>query len=148
MNTKCALTVGTILCMSALAMNTASALPPANRNDVVGTWVNVNPATGGIVKVVIANDATGFKIHTFGACSPTPCDLGTILASPFSKSGASDVAEGVTGSHNLSFATMLVIANRVFDIDGGNFLNLNTFTRFAPRDPRKDYTRSELFIKR
>jgi hypothetical protein len=133
----------TVFGMTGLAVATQ----PANVTGVVGTWVNVNPSTGGIVKISITNDAAGFRIHTYGACSPTPCDHGAIPASRFSKSVSSTVAHGVSGQYNFGFSTMLVTAQRVLDIDGGTFLEVETRTRFAPGDTRQDYTRTELFRK-
>ena len=45
--------------------------------DFVGTWVNTNPASGGIVKLVISSDGVNSTIRAYGACTPTPCDWGT-----------------------------------------------------------------------
>lgn len=124
----------------------AMAQPPASLANLTGTWVNVNPATGGIVKIAITS-AGGLKIHTYGACSPTPCDHGAIPASPYSKSVSSGVAYGLSGQYNFGFSTMLVTAQRVYQYDGGNFLELETRTRFAAGDTRYDYVRTELFRK-
>lgn len=126
----------------------AFALQPSNTTNLVGTWVNVNPATGGIVKIVITNNRlTGFNINTFGSCSPTPCDHGVISASRFSKSISSTVAHGLSGQYNFGFSTMQVTAQRVYNLDGGNFLEVETRTKFAAGDTRNDYIRTELFRK-
>jgi len=137
----------TILIALTLFATTGSALAvqPANVANLVGTWVNVNPTTGGIVRIVVANSVAGFTINTFGACSPTPCNHGVIGASRFSKSVSSGVAHGLSGQYNFGFSTMLVTAQRVFDIDGGTFLEVETRTRFAAGDTRQDYMRTELF---
>lgn len=125
----------------------ALAQPPASVANLTGTWVNVNPATGGIVKLVVTSDATGFKIHTYGACSPTPCDHGAVPAASFSKTVSSGVAYGLSGQYNFGFSTMLVTAQRIYTYDGGNFLEIETRTKFASGDTRYDYTRTELFRK-
>ena len=125
----------------------AFARQPSNTSNLVGTWVNVNPATGGIVKIVVTNNRLGFRINTFGACSPTPCNHGFIPALRFSKSVSSTVAQGLRGQYNFGFSTMLVTGQRVYDLDGGNFLKLESFTKFAAGDTRNDYTRTELFRK-
>lgn len=131
--------------MSLVGTQAAQATPPTGLTNLVGTWNNVNPTTGGIVKVEITNDPTGFKVHTYGACSPTPCDHGAIAASPFSKTIASSIAQGLSAQYNFGFSTMLVTAQRVYNIDGGTFLELETRTKFAPGDTRYDYTRTEIF---
>jgi hypothetical protein len=121
--------------------------PPDYVAQLVGTWVNVNPATGGIVRVMITNDDAGFRVHTYGACSPSPCDHGAIAASPFSKSVGSSIASGLSATYDHGFATVLVTAKRIAEYDGGTFLELETRTTFAPGDTRFDYTRTELFRK-
>ncbi len=46
-----------------------------------GTWNNVNPATTGIVKLVITSKGNPVHVHWYNACTPTPCDMGTASAS-------------------------------------------------------------------
>jgi hypothetical protein len=147
MNTRIRIALGVALTMVLAAAAPTIAAPPANRSQLVGTWVNVNPATGGIVKVIITNDIFGFRIHTFGACSPTPCDHGAIPAAPFSKTVVSTIATGLSALYDHGFVTVLVTARRIADVDGGNFLELETRSTFAPGDTRFNYTRSELFRK-
>ncbi|MBK8814625.1 MAG: hypothetical protein IPN42_03540 [Methylococcaceae bacterium] len=130
------------------AANSAFALQPSNTTNLVGTWVNVNPTSGGIVKIVVSQNLfTGFTINTFGSCTPTPCNHGIISASRFSDNVSSTVAQGLSGQYNFGFSTMLVTAQRVYDIDGGNFLQLVTQTKFAAGDTRNDYSRTEMFRK-
>lgn len=140
-----------LLASVALAMmlgaGPAVAVQPANVSNLVGTWKNVNPATAGTVKIIITNDLTGFKVHTYGACSPTPCDHGIIPALRFSKTVSSTVAHGLSAQYNFGFSTVNVTAQRVYDIDGGTFLELQSRTKFAAGDTRQDYMRTELFIK-
>ncbi len=144
---------GTHVLVAAIALSmvvgagSAVAVQPAGVANLVGTWVNANAATGGTVKVVITNDATGFKVHTYGACSPTPCDHGTVSALRFSKTVSSTVAHGLSAQYNFGFSTVQVTAQRIYDIDGANFLELESRTRFAAGDTRRDYMRAELFIR-
>ena len=126
---------------------TALAVQPTGVTNLVGTWVNVNPTTRNIVRIVITSDALGFRIHTYGACTPTPCDHGAIPASRFSKGTTSTAAYGFTGTYNFGFSTMLVTGLRDYQLDGGNFLRLETRTRFAAGDTRIDYMATELFRK-
>lgn len=127
------------------AAQSAFAVAPSNTANLVGTWVNVNPA-GGIVKAVITYNAlTGFKINTYGACTPTPCNHGTISATRFSKSISSNVSQALSAQYNFGFKTMLVTAQRRYDFDGGAFLELENRNKFAAGDNRIDYSQTELF---
>jgi hypothetical protein len=145
MNIRQKLTLGIVLITGLAAGVPAMAEPPVNRAALVGTWVNVNPATRGIVKVVITNDLFGFRVHTYGACSPTPCDHGAIKASPYSKSVSSTVAAGLSAVYNFGFKTTLITAKRTAEFDNGAFLELESRNVFAAGDTRFDYMQSELF---
>jgi hypothetical protein len=147
MNRKQRLILGLALTLVAASATPSLAEAPTSVSNLTGTWVNVNPATGGVVKVIISNTILGLRIRTFGACSPTPCDHGTIAAEPFSKTVSSNIASGLSATYDHGFATVLVTAKRVAEYDGGSFLELETRTTFAPGDTRKNYTRTELFRK-
>lgn len=147
MNRKQTLILGLALTLLVARATPSVAEAPTSVSQLTGTWVNVNPATGGIVKAVITNSILGFRIHTYGACSPTPCDHGTIPAAPFSKSVGSNVATGLSATYDHGFATVAITAKRIAEYDGGTYLELETRTTFAPGDTRKDYTRTELFRK-
>jgi hypothetical protein len=47
---------------------------------LLGTWVNTNDSTRGIVKVVIGSAGADLTVHVFAACSPEPCDWGLVKA--------------------------------------------------------------------
>ena len=49
-------------------------------SDYNGTWVNIDPATNDIVRLEISSSGNTINVHWFGACSPTPCDNGTVSA--------------------------------------------------------------------
>jgi hypothetical protein len=137
------------LILFAALSQSAFALQPSNVNSLLGTWVNVNPTTRGIVKVVITNSlATGFSVNTFGACTPIPCDHGSIPASRFSKTVSSTVAQGFRTQYEFGFSSMLVTGQRIYSIDGGNFLELESRITFAKGDNRNDYMSTEIFRKR
>jgi hypothetical protein len=147
MNRKQRYILGLALTLVAFSATPSLAEAPTSVTNLTGTWVNVNPATGGIVRAVISNTVLGLRIHTYGACTPTPCDHGTIPAEPFSKTVSSNVATGLSATYDHGFATVLITAKRVAEYDGGTFLELETRTTFAPGDTRKNYTRTELFRK-
>lgn len=147
MNTKQRIVLGIAVVIGLASAAPSMAEPPVNRSALVGTWVNVNSATRGIVKVVITNDIFGFRVHTYGACSPTPCDHGAVAASPFSKSVSSTVASGLSATYNFGFKTTQITAKRTSEYDGGTFLELESRNKFAPGDTRFDYMATELFRK-
>lgn len=144
---KQSILTGAVMAFALVGAPAVMAVQPAGVSGLVGTWVNVNPATGGAVKIIITNDAAGFRIHTYGACSPTPCDHGAIPALRFSNSVGSSTADGFSGQYNFGFSTVLVTGQRNYEFDGITALELDTRTRFAAGDTRRDYMRTELFRK-
>jgi hypothetical protein len=52
---------------------------PKRQENIFGTWVNDDPNTRNIAKVIVLNDYTsGLQAHAFGACTPSPCDWGVV----------------------------------------------------------------------
>jgi len=135
--------VGIAGLLGALMLSTsAHAVSPTNVSGLVGTWVNTNSATGGIVKVIITNTATGLKFQSFGACSPTPCVHSVVAAQPFSAGITSNTAVGFTAYRNSGFKYSRYGAQR-----SGAYLKLDSFETFASGDFRKNYTKSENLVR-
>ena len=122
---------------------TAYAQQPTNYSNVVGTWVNVNAATRGITKVVVTQSGGQLYIHTYGACTPTPCDHGTIAADAFSLSVSDAVTKGFSGEYHHGFKDTLVTGLR-----SGSLLALESRNKFAAGDNRYDYVGRELFRRK
>lgn len=55
---------------------TATAMAMVSQYD--GTWVNDNPKTQDIPKLIISNVGQTLYVHGYGACTPTYCDWGTV----------------------------------------------------------------------
>lgn len=127
---------------AALLSTSVHAVSPTNVSGLVGTWVNTNSATGGIVRVIVTSVPGGLKFQSFGACSPTPCVHTVVDAQPFSASVSSNAAVGFTSYRNSGFKYSRYAAQR-----SGSYLRLDSFDTFAAGDTRKNYTKSEYFTK-
>src|SRR5579871_353978 len=101
---------------------------------LVGTWTNVDPSTRGIVKAMIAVSGTGINVHLYGACSPTPCDWGTVHGLTYSNnvSGASAVA--FSAMYNFGFKQTIVTGHL-----SGVQLTLETYDTFLDGSGRSAY---------
>lgn len=120
----------------------AHAVPPTGVAGLTGTWYNTNPSTGGIVKFVVTQTASGLTFKSYGACSPTPCVHTTVVAYPHSASVSSNTATGFTSYRNDTFKYTRYSAVRT----GAN-MRLDSFSTFAAGDTRKNYLSSETFAK-
>lgn len=109
----------------------AHLVSPAN---LVGTWTNVDHATRDIVKVVIAAAGSGLTVHAYGACSPTPCDWGSVAGLAYSANVSSTASVAFTAQVKFSFAQVTLTGHLQ-----GNNLILEAFTHFTDGSGRNDY---------
>jgi hypothetical protein len=131
-------------CAVLLAGGTSAyAQQPTDLNNLVGTWVNVDSATRGTVKIIITKNGSQLYVHTYGACHPTPCDHGQVSAEAFSPSVSSNKATGFSANYDHGFVTRLITGRR-----SGALLNLESRSKFATGDTRYDYLGVEQFRKR
>lgn len=131
----------------ALIATPSYAVPPTSTAGLTGTWHNANPATRGIIKIVVTKVAGQLRFKSFGACSPTPCVHSTVIARPYSSGISSNFARGFTAFRNSGFKMARFDAVRDYNQTSGAFLRLNSFNKFAAGDSRKDFLSSELFRK-
>ncbi len=108
----------------------------------VGTWTNVDHATRDIVKVQISASGSSLKVELFGACSPTPCDWGTVSAIAYAANVSSSVAVAFTANYSFSFSKVVVVGHL-----SGKDLILETFTEFTDGSGRSNYYSSDTMAK-
>jgi len=124
----------------------ASARTPTNYSAIKGTWVNSTSAS--LVKIVIGTDSTGrLFLHAYGACSPTPCDWGTVYPAVWSGSVGSATVKAVAATYGSSLTSIsrLLYVNLVYVNGLPTQLRVNLFTQFNGRgDLRYNYWTTEL----
>jgi hypothetical protein len=129
-----------------LATALASARTPTNYSAIKGTWVNSTSAS--LVKIEIGTDSTGrLFLHAYGACSPTPCDWGTVYPAVWSGSVGSATVKAVAATYGspLTSISELLYVNLVYVNGLPTQLRVNLFTQFNGRgDPRYNYWTTEL----
>jgi hypothetical protein len=101
---------------------------------LVGTWVNVDPNTRGIVKAMIAVAGSGINLHLFGACSPTPCDWGTVHGQVYANSVSTTSAVAFSALYNFNFKQTIVVGH----LDGPR-LTIETLDTFEDGSGRSAY---------
>jgi len=134
--------------VSLITLATASvvtARPPSKAPQLVGTWVNVDKETRGIVKLNIARKGNGrLAVHSYGACYPKPCDNGTVNAFAHSTSVDSSRAKAFSYQSNIGFAVEIV-TGQLEDREDGLRLVVNSFTRFTDSSSRYDFFYTDVF---
>jgi hypothetical protein len=133
-----------------LASALASARTPTDYSAIRGTWVNSTSRS--LVKIVIGTDTTGrLFLHAYGACSPIPCDWGTVYPAAWSGSPGSATVKAVAATYGSSTAPIseLLNVNLIYVNGLPTQLRVNLFTQFNLRgDPRYNYWATELMSKK
>ena len=124
------------VCTASFIATSAHAMPA----DFVGTWENINPSTTGIVKVEVAAD---MSMHTWGACSPLPCDNGSAPLTTFGKTVTDTDHRAAMAHYKFPFKMTGVVVK----LEGTKFLDLEHYNNFTDGSDRQNYYMGERFIK-
>jgi hypothetical protein len=127
---------------AALVATSTLAQAPSNASGLVGTWRNINNNTNGITKIAVSQLGSILSFKSWGACHPTDCVHSTVQAYPHSASVSSNTAVGLYAYRNNGFAYTRFAVTRV-----GSFLRVTYYTTFAPGDSRRNYTKTEYYIR-
>jgi len=109
---------------------------------LVGTWVNIDKATNDIVRVVIAASGSGISVDVFGACSPTPCNWGTVAGTAYAATVSSVPGVAFSAQYALGFAKASVVGHL-----NGDRLLIESFTEFTDGSGRSNLYTSDTMAK-
>ena len=109
---------------------------------LLGTWVNTNSATRGIVKVVLTASDGKVVLKVFGSCDPDPYDWGEVNASIFASDIHSNEATAWSAFCEFGFMDIHLQAH----IRQG-VLIIAKFDRFKDESGRVNYFSKEFFYR-
>jgi hypothetical protein len=109
---------------------------------IVGTWVNCDHTTRGLVRLMIAASGKEITVHGFGACSPTPCDWGIVNGLVYAPNVTANTAVGFTVTYNFSFKQTIVVGHLM-----NGALVVETFDHFTDSSGRADYYSLDIMIQ-
>lgn len=101
---------------------------------LVGTWVNVDHHTRGMVRLMITANGNAITVHGFGACTPTPCDWGTAPGIVYAENVTATPGIAFTATYNFSFKHTTLVGHL---LDGA--LLVESFDHFTDKSGRSDY---------
>jgi hypothetical protein len=108
---------------------------PLDLKPLLGTWMNIDKATGGLIRLVFNATGRALSVHAFGACHPTPCDWGPVPAVAFADNVCSTPAVGFTAQYKFNFKETLIVGR----LQSGA-LFVETFDHFTDGSGREDYS--------
>ena len=79
-----------------------------NASELIGTWINSNPYTNGIARMVMSRSNGNLSLHTYAIGPNGLIDWGTAEVSIFASSPASRVGAGFTCLFDFGFAEALL----------------------------------------
>jgi len=128
----------------------ATPVPPKPSSALLGTWINVNPASNSVKQIVVRpNSAGSVSVDAFGACTPTLCEWGSVPAIVYGATVSS--TRGATFESRQRFLTAgkewsrTTLIGSVAATSSGLRLTLREFTTFSDSTSRKNYARNEVF---
>lgn len=128
-----------------MSSRSSVATTPSGALDIsplAGTWVNTNPATAGITKIVLTKSGSGLSLRVLGACAPEPCDWGEVSANAFADTPASTEATSFTASYDLEFMSVRLLTYIVKGV-----LVVVSFNVFHDNSGRSNYLGKEFFFR-
>jgi hypothetical protein len=109
---------------------------------LLGDWENVDPNSGGIVKVVIQGSASNLTIRAYGNCQPTSCDWGPTSGVSYGFTVSDSQGTGFTASWDFGFSVKLLTG--WLNLSDGT-LNVASWTTFKDGSGRSSYYAVDVF---
>jgi hypothetical protein len=109
---------------------------------LIGTWVNVNQETGGLMRVVFARSGKEVTVHVFGACAPHPCDWGVVNGIIYAENADAVPAVAFSAKRTFSFEQDILVGHLV-----KGSLQIETLTHFTDESGRSDYYSLDVMSK-
>jgi hypothetical protein len=115
---------------------------PVDSSPLVGTWINTDKATGGIVKLILSQEGNSFFVQAFGACAPSPCDWGKVEGRVYSSGVDSQEGMAFTARYDFGFMeTSLAVYLK------SGILVLDSFNTFKDGSRRSNYFSREFYYE-
>jgi len=112
----------------------------ARLDRLLGTWINTNPATDHICKLVVRSGEDGrFYVRLFGAGATAPVDWGEIGGRPV-VTGETWEGVGFHASYDFDDVQVLIVSNYAKGV-----LVIQSYSRFCDGSGRPDYFTREFF---
>ena len=110
--------------------------------NIAGTWVNVDPATRGLTKLVIFPSGSEFLVRGYGQCSPSDCDWGFTQLHPGGHSVSDAESDYAIATYDFGFKETTIMVHLE-----GDQLMVETYNVFKDGSGRKHY-KSMALLKR
>ena len=115
-------------------------MPILDLTSLVGDWVNNDPNTAGIIEIILREEGGKLRVHSFGRCTPTPCDWEEVNGVPSSEDASASIANAFTAHYDFGFAEKNLKGRRERDR-----LLVQQYTVFKDNSGRPNYVSNDSF---
>jgi len=112
-------------------------------SDLTGTWLACDRNTGNLVRVDIGTRGSSLTVHAFGACTPSPCDWGTVKGIAYAANVSSAQAIAFSARYEFSFKNAIVTGH----LDSGSLV-VETYNEFTDGSGRSNYYTRGYYCRR
>ena len=127
---------------SQVADDTASPALITSVAPLLGIWKNIDKSTRDLVEIVISGSASSPSVQVYGACSPTPCDWGSVTGIAYAANVSAPEGIAFSALYNFSFSKVIVVGHLK-----GRHLDVETFTEFTDGSGRSNLYTSDTMAK-
>lgn len=113
---------------------------PIDTSALPGTWINSNPDTNGIARVVMSESGGNLSLQTYAVGPDRLIDWGTVAVNVFAATPSSRVAAGFTCAYDFGF-----VETQLQGMIMKGLLVLAQLHRFKDESGRADYFVREYF---
>jgi len=113
---------------------------PIDTRALPGTWINSNPDTNGIARIVMSESAGNLTLQTYAVGPDRLIDWGTVAVNVFASTPSSRVAAGFTCAYDFGF-----VETQLQGMIMKGLLVLAQLHRFKDESGRADYFVREYF---
>jgi hypothetical protein len=121
----------------------AGVAPPggiADLSALLGTWLNTDKNTGGLVRMTLGGTPEAFTVQSWGAAAPEPQDWGAAPATAYAAGVGSPAGMAFSATYDFGFVESFLAA-----YTKGGILVLDTFNVFKDGSGRSNYFSREFF---
>jgi hypothetical protein len=109
---------------------------------ILGTWVNCDLNTQGLIHLVLTAKENEITVHGFGACQPNPCDWGVVDGLVFADNVCSAPAVAFTTIYKFAFKETTIVGHLL-----KGTLMVELFDHFIDGSGRADYYSLEIMSR-
>jgi len=119
---------------------------PAMNAGMFGTWVP-SGSSNNLAKVVIAGSAGAPVVHAFGACTPTPCDMGSVSGITYGATISTLRGTSALAPYTFSFKKTQLLLKYTISSTDVETLTVVAYNEFTDGSARSNYVVTQNLVR-